>query len=193
MTDRISIAEYRQTLERTRKPLKALKGRLTPKLKLPAVDRSQRTIHEALRSLMFVRDLHPRITLKPEEKLSVDFATFLRAATLGGRLHAVWTHPANEIAGKRSRTAELRYAIAKAIGMIDGTADYLFLSGRISAALEAKVGHGKQQDNQSDFELWCRSNGVPYFIFRTVREGEAILTQLGIIDPVVDLESTTSC
>src|SRR3546814_19315238 len=102
---------------------------------------------------------HPRnLKIKAEERLAIDFANALRAATIEGRLRSVWTHPANEIAGRQNRLAQIRYTIAKAMGLIDGTADYLFLWATGIGALEAKVGKNGQQPNQIDFEEIGRSS-----------------------------------
>ncbi len=133
---------------------------------------------------------HPRnLRIKAEEKLAIDFANSLRAATIEGRLRCVWTHPANEIAGRQNRLAQIRYTIAKAMGLIDGTADYLFLWSAGSGALEAKVGKNGQQPNQIDFEAWCTEMGVPYRTFTSVGEGLAILSEWGILkeEPVPDM------
>lgn len=127
-----------------------------------------------------------RLKLKPEERLAVDFADALRAATLDGTLRAVWTHPANEIAGRRSGLSMIRYAIAKRMGLIDGAADYLFLWSDGSGALEAKVGSNGQQPNQLDFEWWCTSKGVRYATFTSVEEGLALLREWGALSPRAD-------
>src|SRR3546814_6256046 len=72
--------------------------------------------------------------------------------------------------GRQNRLAQIRYTIAKAMGLIDGTADYLFLWATGSGALEAKVGKNGQQPNQIDFEVWCTEMGVPYRTFTSVEE-----------------------
>ncbi len=133
--------------------------------------------------LMTVRKLSPLIRLKPEEVLACAFANALRQATLEGRLLCVWTHPANEVAGQQNRLAQIRYAIAKAMGLIDGTADYLFLKRDGSGALEAKVGRNDQQANQVDFEKWCDHNGVRYATFTSVEQGMSILESWGFLAP----------
>src|SRR3546814_5469728 len=69
------------------------------------------------------------------------------------------------------------------MGLIDGTADYLFLWATGSGALEAKVGKNGQQPNQIDFEVWCTEMGVPYRTFTSVEEGLLILTEWGLLPP----------
>lgn len=185
MTEHMSLATYKELLAQ---PPARQRGILPPKKtrrrpSIPKAEKRDRTPLIALQSLMRVTSLTSRLIIRPEERLSIDFANALRAATLEGRLNSVWTHPANEIAGRRSNTAQIRYAIAKAMGMIDGAADFLFLSGAGCAALEAKIGGGSQQDNQLDFEIWCGKAGVPYRIFRSVDEGLSILADIGLLTP----------
>ena len=124
------------------------------------------------------------LLLKPEEQLASEFGSALRAGALDGRLRGIFCHVPNEIAGQaRSKRAAIRYAIAKAMGLIEGTADYLFLWENGGAALEAKTGKGKQTDGQSAYQIWCERENVPYFIFRSVEEGFALLTDIGIWMP----------
>lgn len=126
--------------------------------------------------LMAYHSLSRGLKLGPEDLLCLDFATRLRVATIESRLTAVWTHPANELA-----TRGVAAAIARALGLITGTGDYLFLWENGSAALEAKAPKGSLTDNQKDFQTWCARERVPYFVFRSADEGEAILRGLGVL------------
>ena len=142
--------------------------------------------------------MRPRIDglkLGPEDKVGVEFATQLRQWTIEGRLRAVWTHIPNEIAGSggsrhadekvrktSARLAQIRYAIAKALGLIVGFSDYVFLWDGGCAALEAKSAKGEQRPGQIDFQKWCEDRNVPYRIFTTPQEGYAILRELGVLD-----------
>jgi hypothetical protein len=148
-----------------------------PKALMPKRDTSPLAV---MSRIMRRRDIS-NLRLKPEERLAVDFADALRDATLRGDLRAVWTHPANEIAGRRSGLSMIRYAIAKRMGLIDGAADYLFLWADGSGALEAKVGNNQKQENQIDFEIWCLSNGVRYSVFTSVEEGMEKLREWGAL------------
>lgn len=111
--------------------------------------------------------------------MAIQFANRLRDYALTGRLRAVWTHVPNELAGASRATVPA--AIARAAGLISGTADYLFLWGGGSLALEAKSATGRQSPGQRDFADWCAAHGVPYHVFRTVEDGEAILTAAGVL------------
>lgn len=186
MSERISIEEYRKLIapepapkreitppKKTRKRSLGIKGVVKPK--------GPPTFLAAITRLMDCK--YPRnLRIKPEERLAIDFATALREATISGRLRCVWTHPANEIAGRRDKLAQIRYTIAKAMGLIDGTADYLFLWASGSGALEAKVGRNDQQPNQVDFEMWCTEMGVPYRTFSSISEGLEILAAWGVLE-----------
>lgn len=129
--------------------------------------------------LMQYRGLSPRLTIKPEEDLSIRYANELRVAAMEGRLTAVFVHPANEMAGYSSSTA--RSAIARAMGLIPGCPDYLFLGDGRCLAQEAKVGRNDLSPNQSDFQQWCESCNVPYRVFRSVDEGLQQLREAGML------------
>jgi hypothetical protein len=180
---RYSVEEYRRMVAdlagTTRAKAGTSRRKPKPALRLPKETRSMGI------AAVLARVLHfpplSRLTLQPEETIAVAFAHELRAATMEGRLRAVWTHPANEIAGRRSGLSKIRYAIAKAMGLIYGTPDYVFLASHRSGALEAKVPGNRQQDNQKDFERWCLVNGVAYRVFTSVEEGLAILEEWGML------------
>lgn len=128
-------------------------------------------------------DWRPFVTRKPkpEQTLCTEFASQLRALTLEGKMLCTWTHVPNEIGWSNSRAAQIIYAAAKAMGMIVGAPDYVFLASHGSLALEAKSKTGRQHDRQVDFEAWCGEQNVPYEIFRTVEDGMAILRKYGMI------------
>ena len=174
---RYSVEEYRRMVAGLPKTAKAAGRRAKKKApKAPIVGGVLAAIARVL-----ARAPLGRLRLQPEEALAVAFADELRRAALEGRLRAVWTHPANELAGRRSGLSEIRYAIAKAMGLVHGTPDYLFLAEDRSGALEAKTGTGTQQQNQKDFETWCAAVKVPYRVFRSVEEGLAILVGWGML------------
>lgn len=118
-----------------------------------------------------------RVRMGPEDTEALAFATELRVATLNGRLRAVWTHPANELAWQPKTTP--RIALARALGMIQGTPDYLFLWHGGSLAMEFKAKGGYQTDGQKAFEQWCNVVGVPYFVVRSTAQGLSILRDYG--------------
>lgn len=118
---------------------------------------------------------------RPEQQMCIEFANKLRALELEGKVKCVWTHVPNEIGYTNNKIAQTIYAAAKAMGMIVGTTDYVFLGSNSSVAMEAKSKTGKQHQGQKDFETWCVSKSVPYEIFRTADEGIEILKKHGMI------------
>lgn len=178
-TERLSVEQYRALFAGGAKMPKigAKAAAKLPRIPKPKRDDSPLAILSRITRRLDIS----RLRLKPEETLAVAFADALRDATFDGSLRAVWTHPANEIAGRRSGLSKIRYAIAKRMGLIDGTADYLFLWADGSGALEAKVGSNGQQPNQLDFEWWCKKNGVRYHVFTSVEEGLSTLKEWGAL------------
>lgn len=123
--------------------------------------------------------------LGPEDSMAYAFANELRVATLEGRLDAVFLHPANELAGMVTFTngkprVPVQVAVAKALGLITGASDYLFLHRAGAVVLEAKSDTGRLNAGQRDWRDWCDAQGVPFHIFRTVAEGLDLLERYGI-------------
>lgn len=124
-----------------------------------------------------------QVNLGPEDHLAIEFARHLRAWTIDGRLKAVWTHVANELAGG-SKNARIRYAIAKNLGLASGISDYIFMWSTGSLALEAKA-PGKiktQSNNQKDFAEWCAEHHVPYAVFDSIDLAVNTMIEVGILD-----------
>lgn len=134
------------------------------------------TVAPFLVRLMTYTRLSQRVRLGPEDLVSIEFANRLRVATIEGRLRAVWTHPANELA-----TRGVAAAIARAAGLITGASDFLFLASDTSLALEAKSLTGSLTPGQRDFRDWCAAQGVPFHVFRSADQGEAILRARGLL------------
>lgn len=116
----------------------------------------------------------------PEDREAIALANRLRAWTLDGRLRAVWWHTASEVGGG-GRNAGLRYALAKAMGLIPGAPDYVFLTDGGAWVIELKAAKGRQSDTQRDFQSWCGLNGVPYAICKGADAAEAQLRAWGLI------------
>lgn len=115
-----------------------------------------------------------RIRLEEEQKLSVEVANWLRERSLDGTLKAVWTHVANE--GKRSMTAA---QILKAMGLIPGASDYVFMWGDGAGVIELKAGKNKETENQLHFFSWCGALGVRHATCRSLDEVQSALVSWG--------------
>lgn len=135
--------------------------------------------------LMTPPRLSANVRLGPEDQIGVALASELRVATLQGRMRGVWTHVSNEVGFDRSpaarKKANLRYAMAMALGLTPGCADYLFLWSDGAGAIELKSKTGRQTDVQRDFERWCSDQGVPYRVARSVGEALDILIEWGVL------------
>lgn len=124
--------------------------------------------------------------LGPEDREAYTFANDLRAAVLEGRLRAVWTHPANELGGMvtmvrgKPRVPPL-VALARALGLITGSSDYLFMWSGGSCAVEFKSATGRLSPAQRDFRDWCALVGVPFHLVRSAADGLAILREHGVL------------
>lgn len=136
----------------------------------------------ALIRLMHRPKLAPRLKLGPEDVFCIEFADRLRAWTIEGRLDAVWTHVGNEVAGG-AKNAQIRYAIARALGMITGATDYMFLWANGSGVLEAKAGRNSLTASQNDFAAWCTARGIRHRVIRSADDGETALKEWGILRP----------
>lgn len=116
----------------------------------------------------------------PEDKLAIEVATYLRAATLRGMLKATWTHIPHEVGGG-GKMAAIRMALAKAMGLIKGSADYVFVGPAGSGWIELKVKGNSQSPEQRDFQLWCEATGTRYAVCRSLEEVIENLFSWGIL------------
>lgn len=122
------------------------------------------------------------LRLGPEDRIAREFADRLRAWSLEGRMTALWFHVPNELAGRHNdRRAAIRYGVAKALGLIPGVADYVFLSGTGAWVLEAKAPRGSLTATQKDFRAWCALHGVPHAVMRSADDGERALREWGVL------------
>lgn len=126
-----------------------------------------------LHALMMRDKIPMRVTLKPEEKLSVEIADFNRAATLDGRLKALWFHIPNE--GKRHPLVGL---IMRAMGMLSGVADFCIFG---HGFIEIKCGKNTLSPAQENFKKWCESLGIKWAEARSMEEYQGILKEWGAL------------
>lgn len=124
--------------------------------------------------------------LGPEDREAYGFANDLRTAVLEGRLKAVWMHPANELAGmvqivRGKPRVPPQIALARALGLIRGASDYLFLWDGGCCAMEFKSPTGRLTDAQRDFRDWCEAVGVPFHLIRSSVAGLDLLRAYGVL------------
>lgn len=137
--------------------------------------------------LMDYARLSRSIRIGPEDAEALALAADLRELTLTGRLLCIWLHPANELATAEVRGGKVRVpprvALARALGLITGASDYLFLYRDGSLAIEMKSAKGSMTPGQRDFREWCVLIGVPYYVCRSRDQAIAVLDGLGLILP----------
>jgi len=114
--------------------------------------------------------------VKPEERICIEFADSLRAATLAGELKCIFCHVPNE--GKRHIFVAL---ILRAMGMITGCADYFFAWESGSGFIEFKTPGNKQTPSQKDFEQWCVDLGIKYAVCTSAAEATKKLEEWKIL------------
>jgi len=121
----------------------------------------------------------------PEDELSMDVATMLRAASLEGRLLAVWTSVPHEVGAVRRGSPQFgvavaKYAKQKAMGLIAGSGDFVFVWPDGGAFIELKV-DASLSPSQKDFKSWCDSTGNRYAVCRSVHDVEVNLILWGAL------------
>lgn len=92
------------------------------------------------------------------------------------RRDIIWHSIPNE--AKRSKVEGARL---KALGMLPGVADMLFVIGGRAHYLEFKTPIGRQTENQKAFQLCCEAAGVPYELVRSIDQAMAVLARWGVL------------
>lgn len=117
----------------------------------------------------------------PEDRLAIDVATYLRAATLEGRLRGTWTHIPHEVGGGNGVASKIRYGLAKAMGLIAGSGDYVFVGPGVGGWIELKTETGRLNPAQKDFSEWCGDKSVNYAVCRSLSEVIEKLNAWGLL------------
>lgn len=113
-------------------------------------------------------------TLKPEQKICVEFANSLRALTLEGKLPYVWFHIPNEFLP--STRVNFSYDLKqKHMGKMSGVADYCFVGKGDGFFIEFKTPQGNLTSSQKIFKKWCETAGADYYVCKSAKEGMEIV------------------
>lgn len=150
------------------------------KLRIPKAIADQLDPRSWLEKLLDKGPLAAHAKRGPEDNICIAFADGLRADALAGRLTATFTHVPHEVGGG-AKNAGLRYCLAKWLGLIPGSTDYVFVWADGGGWLEAKTDEGELTEKQKWFRQWCAAQGVRHGVFRTADEGRAILRQWGVL------------
>lgn len=124
---------------------------------------------------------HFRGRTGPEDRIAIEVGNMLRAATLEAKLSAVWTHIPHEVGGG-NHLSSIRYALAKAMGLITGSADYVFVWPEGGGWIELKSKTGSLSPAQRDFKQWCSTTGVKHAVCRSCEEVEETLRTWGVLN-----------
>jgi hypothetical protein len=111
----------------------------------------------------------------PEDNVAIEVANYLRAAVLERRLSATWTCIPHEVGAismksKDFKLAQGRYAKAKAMGLITGSADYVFVWQGGGGWIELKSATGSLSEAQRKFRDWCATTNSNHAVCRTLDE-----------------------
>lgn len=139
--------------------------------------------------LMWRQRLSSGVRLGAEDRLAIDVADSCRAWALDGRLRGIWFHVANEAGGgSDTKRRQIQMAKARALGMIPGTPDLVFISNVRAIRhdvmlIELKAPKGRRTDSQADFAAWASHNHIAYLICRSLEEVEDALIRHGLLTP----------
>lgn len=133
-------------------------------------------------SLMDRAKLNWNWKIDPEQRITIEFADFMRQQALEGGYHGVWFHVPNE--GKRHK---ITACIMKAMGMLAGVPDFIFIwknkqTGLLGAGfIEMKTPGNKQSPSQKDFQAWAEFWGIPYAVHNDAGNAAYQLKQWGAL------------
>ena len=128
--------------------------------------------NELLKILLPKRDLG-HIRIGEEDRLSIEFANYLRQQSLEKDFPYIWFHVPNQIGSYRA----IFGLKAGWMGRIAGVADYCFMGKDQSFFIEFKAAKGKQSPQQKIFETWCKDKDVQYYICRSFEEAKKIINE----------------
>tara|TARA_Y100001963_G_scaffold154819_1_gene244453 strand:+ start:1637 stop:2239 length:603 start_codon:yes stop_codon:yes gene_type:complete len=114
--------------------------------------------------------------LKPEAAICIDFADKCRFLTRSGELQALWFTVPNE-----ARRSIHQRTIFRAMGLLPGAPDYIFIGSESAVCIEFKTAKGTQSIAQKAVESYCRELGITYEIARSSEEGLNILQKNGLL------------
>lgn len=117
-----------------------------------------------------------KFKLKPEEEKCVEFADMMRAYVDHGYYKGIWCHIPNE--GQRSALGQI---ILRAMGLIKGATDYMFMGPWGHGVIEFKTGTNNLEEYQRYFRFWCDKEGVHHATVWNAGQAVAALREWGAL------------
>lgn len=122
------------------------------------------------------------MNLGPEDELSARANVFMKDMLAQGRYQGIFFHVANESGGGGTKIQRMRtQQKKKAIGMVPGVFDWVFMSQGRQLLVDLKVGNGKLTQSQKDFVEWAEWAGIATGVARSVVELEELLVEAGFM------------
>lgn len=131
---------------------------------------------KAIPLLMARSKIPMQATLNPEEGMCVRFADLMREYTDKEIYKGIWLHIPNE-----RKAHVFTMIILKAMGVITGAWDYVFIGPWGAGCLEFKQGANTLSDYQRYFRFWLRKWDIPHEEVRTVEQALQALKKWGAL------------
>ena len=115
-------------------------------------------------------------SIKAEAAICIEFANKCRAFSRSGELKALWFTVPNE-----ARRSIWQRTILRAMGLLPGAPDYVFIGRESSVCLEFKTPKGVVSPAQKNVSKYCNTLDIPYFVVRNVNDALDILESFGLL------------
>jgi hypothetical protein len=116
-----------------------------------------------------------------ENALAREICRQLIWLSLDGSLRGLWFHVPNESV-VRTKTDMIRLKQKKAIGMMAGAPDLVFLKSDGCLQVELKTAKGRLSDNQKAWKDHSVKHEIPYVVARSWHEVKNALLEYGFVE-----------
>jgi hypothetical protein len=118
-----------------------------------------------------------KVKLRPEDAKCITFADRMRVVVDNGSYRGIWCHIPNE--GKRGVLSQL---VIRAMGLIKGAPDYMFMGTWGHGVIEFKDGKNNLEDYQRYFRYWCERDGVNHATVWSAEQAFEVLKKWGALE-----------
>lgn len=127
---------------------------------------------DTITKLKILSKIRNQPNLKGEDALTNQVAIALTGYSLENKLKGVWFHVPNEsvVSEHNKLTDIIRIKRKQSMGLINGAPDFVFITKDKTLFIELKTETGRLSESQKDFKEWCHSEGIGYFIGRSVAD-----------------------